>query len=84
MSTLTTTRPIDLLQLGAELGTHDLSAMGADGECTITCHDEAITQAELEAAVDAHVPAPPPPSAYERLQDQFNELLDFLIDIGVI
>lgn len=69
MSTYTTERPIDLAQLAIELGTQEAPArlsMSDDGtERTITCHDEAVTQEALEAAVEAHVPAPPKPTESE-------------------
>lgn len=56
MSTYTTPRPVNLAQLASpnELNTDALS-MDDDGtERTVTCHDPAITQAQLQAAVDAH------------------------------
>lgn len=57
---VTTTRPIDFIQLTQELGTpEDPASMSIsdDGtERTITAHDEDVTEEELQAAVDAHVP----------------------------
>lgn len=83
MSSVTTTRPIDLGQLaqsplvGGSVETPaPLSMMNTGDERTITSHDEAITQAQLEAAIEAHVPEPPPPSAEEviaQLQQQVAE-----------
>lgn len=54
MSTYTTPRPVDLRQLAEEMGTDELSMRDDGTERTITCYG-AITQAQLEAAVDAHV-----------------------------
>jgi hypothetical protein len=83
MSTATTTRAIDLAQLGAELADPPAPlSMSDDGtERTITCHDDTITQTQLQAAVDAHVPAPPPPSAASLLQAQVDELSDLTFDL---
>lgn len=55
MSTVTTTRPVDLEQLADELGTGALSMSDGGTERTVTCHDVTITRATLQAAVDAHV-----------------------------
>lgn len=54
MSNVTTARPINLTQLGAELGTRALSCATVGGESTVTAHD-ATTKAALQSAVDAHV-----------------------------
>lgn len=64
MITAITGRPINLAQLAGELSDPPTPlSMRDDGtEREITCHDEAVTQAQLDAAIDAHVPAPPPPS----------------------
>ena len=54
MSTVTTNKPINLGQLSVELGAA-CSMVSQDDSRTITCHDEAITEAQLQAAIDAHV-----------------------------
>lgn len=84
MSAVTTTRPVDLGQLAAELGDAPLSSSTDDGQTVITCHDPAVTKAQLQAAVDAHTPTPPPPSPEALLQQQIDDLLDLLIDMEVI
>lgn len=84
MSTYTTARPISLGQLADELGTDALSMSDDGTERTITCHDENVTEAQLQAAVDAHQPSAPIPSVDARLQGQFNDLIDLLVDQGVI
>jgi hypothetical protein len=84
MSTSTTTKTVDLAQLTAELDGAPLSAATNDGQSVITCHDPAITQAQLQSAVDAHTPAPQPPSPEALLQQQIDDLLDLLIDMEVI
>lgn len=66
MSTQTTTDgAINLAQLSVELGTNALTMSDDGTERTITCHDATITKSQLEAAVAAHVPAPPPPTDAE-------------------
>lgn len=75
MTTVTTTRPLDLAQLAAELGTDALSMRDDDTGRTITCHDDTVTQAQLEAAVEAHVPAATPPSDAEVIANLKARLL---------
>lgn len=73
MAAVSTTRAIDLAQLATELDA--ALSMSDDGaERTITCHDGAVTQAQLQAAVDAHVPAPPAPTEGEALREQVTAL----------
>jgi len=55
MSTVTTARPTNLRQLSEELGGAPLSSSATASGTTITCHDENVTQAQLQAAIDAHV-----------------------------
>lgn len=55
MNTATTARPINLAQLGRELGTTELSAATSGTTTTVTCHAATITAAQLSAAVNAHV-----------------------------
>lgn len=52
---ITTTKKINLAQLDAELNANGLSMDSIDGTHTISAIDEAITDAQLQAAVDAHV-----------------------------
>lgn len=54
MSTVTTTKLVDLGQLSAEMGGKRLSMQTEGDTRTITCHDQTTTAA-LQAAVDAHV-----------------------------
>lgn len=76
MSTCETSQPIALSQLATELGTDALS-MSDNGEArTITCHDETVTQEQLEAAVEAHVPAPPPMTPEEQISSLQQEVAD--------
>jgi type II secretory ATPase GspE/PulE/Tfp pilus assembly ATPase PilB-like protein len=55
MSTVTTARLIDLGQLAAKLGDAPLSISDDGTSRVITCHDETVTQATLQTAVDIHV-----------------------------
>lgn len=56
MSEVATSRPVSLGQLAAELGSKPLSArLGGSGQTVVICHDPAVTQTALQAAVDAHV-----------------------------
>jgi hypothetical protein len=50
-----TTKKINLAQLDAELKAGGLNMDSIDGEHTITAIDEKITDAQLKAAIDAHV-----------------------------
>lgn len=79
MSTVTTTRPINILQLGDELGTSELSVLDRGEDRDVTCHDDAFTEAQLQAAVDAHVPAPPPQTAEAWLKEQIYAIQDWLL-----
>lgn len=83
MSTVTSSRPINLGQLAAELADPPAPlSMSDDGaERAVTCHADAIAPAALQAAVDAHAPAPPPPTAASLLQAQVDELSDLLFTI---
>lgn len=57
MTTITTTRRIDLAQLDTEVGSPGLNMVGdpdSDGPKEITAPDT-VTAASLQAAVDAHV-----------------------------
>lgn len=84
MSIVTTNRPISLHQLADELTTHighpvHLSARTADGETTVICDDDAVTQTLLDDTIDTHVPDPPPPTRVELLQAQVDELTDLML-----
>lgn len=81
MIEVTTTRPIDLLQLDGELGSPGLSMADYGETRVIRCEAETITQETLEAAVEAHVPAEPPPSAASLIQAQVDELTDLTVEM---
>lgn len=56
----TTTRAVELSQLASETGW----ALSTDDDGTtriVTCHTPGVTKGQLDAAIDAHTPAPPPP-----------------------
>lgn len=74
MSTIITTREIDLCALATELGGVELTMIEAGGERTITCLDTSVSTGTLQTAVNAHVPPPSPPS----LQEQIDELKGML------
>lgn len=76
MNSVTTTRPIGLDQLNAELGMPGLTAVTAADETTVTAD---VPKATLQAAIDKHVPDPPPPSEIALMQQQVNELTDLII-----
>lgn len=50
-----TTKKINLAQLDAELNAGGLNMESKDGEHTISAIDDKITDAQLKAAIDAHV-----------------------------
>jgi hypothetical protein len=52
---ITTTKKINLAQLDIELNAGGLNMESKDGEYTITAIDPKITEAQLKAAIDAHV-----------------------------
>lgn len=52
---VTTTKKINLAQLDAELNAGGLNMDSLNGEHTISAIDEKITDAQLKAAIDAHV-----------------------------
>ena len=86
MSIVTTNRPVDLVQLDAEVavaaGLDSLPglSMTDDGhERIIRCDHEAVTQTMLDDVIDAHVPEPEPPSPTALLQRQVNELTDLIL-----
>jgi hypothetical protein len=59
---VTTTKTINLAQLDAETGGHGLC--GAEGE-VVACEGSPLTEAQLSAAITAHV-AVMPPTAEEQ------------------
>jgi hypothetical protein len=64
-----TTKKINLAQLDAELKAGGLSMDSLNGTNTITANDPKITDAQLQAAVDAHVAKPnPEPTINEKLE----------------
>ena len=68
-----TTRPIDLTALAQELGGAGLSAGPGEQEGeTVVVVDEGggVDKAQLQAAIDAHVPPPPPEGALEEARSQ--------------
>lgn len=63
-----TTKKINLAQLDAELNAGGLNMDSLNGEHTISAIDEKITDAQLKAAIDAHVAqADPEPSIVQKL-----------------
>jgi len=52
---ITTTKKINLAQLDAELGAGGLNMDSLNGTNTITAIDSKITDAKLQAAVNAHI-----------------------------
>lgn len=54
MSTVTTTRPINVAQFAFEFG-QPITASQSGSQTTIDCEVPTVTQAQLQAAVDAHV-----------------------------
>ena len=87
MTTIVTTdRTIDLGQLDAEIAAvaglptpPGLTASAIGSETTVRCDHPAVTQTILDDAIDAHVPAPPPPSVEANLQAQIDELADMMM-----
>lgn len=80
MSAITTARPINLAQLAAELADPPAAlSMTDDGtERTITAHDDTTTAEALQAAVDAHEPAPTV-TTEAWLRQQINDLTDLIL-----
>jgi len=63
-----TTKKINLAQLDAELNANGLNMLSFEEEHTITAIHEKITDAQLKAAIDAHVAQEDPePSLTEKL-----------------
>lgn len=87
MSQYATTRPVDLRQLGTELGGEagpaPLSMVDAgDGNRVLVCHDPSITPARFKAAVDAHVPATPATAPDPAdIQAQVDDLADLVLEL---
>ncbi|MEQ7847710.1 hypothetical protein [Nocardioides kribbensis] len=76
MSTVTTTRPIDEGQLNAELGDVGVTSRRIGEQVTVSAD---VPKATLQAAIDAHVPAEPPPTTEALLQQQIDELTDLIL-----
>jgi len=63
-----TKKKINLAQLDAELNAGGLNMESKDGEYKITAIDKKVTDAQLKAAIDAHVAKEDPqPSLTEKL-----------------
>lgn len=76
MSELTTDKPINPSQLGTELGRVALRCVGPDEDGNTKVRTDAVTQAQLQTAVDAHVadptwtdPNPPSPTPEQQRDD---------------
>lgn len=69
MSTATTNKPLNLYQLGQEIGGNPaLRAVGPDADGATQVRAEGVSQATLDAKIAAHTADPnvkPPPSAQE-------------------
>ena len=74
------TKVIDLAALDAELGGHGLC--GSDTE-VVVAEGSPVTQAQLAAAVKAHV-APLPPTPVASTQEQLDALVAKLVDKNVL
>lgn len=72
MSTVTTTRPIDEGQLNAELGDVGVTSLRVGEQITVTAD---VPKATLQAAIDKHVPAEPPPSETRQLRLDLDQLI---------
>jgi hypothetical protein len=55
---------VNLAQLSAEVGT---ALSGSDSEVVIADPDSPITAAQLQAALAAHIPLPPPPTFEQQI-----------------
>lgn len=65
---ITTNKKINLAQLDAELNANGLNMESLNGEHTIWAIDEKITDAQLKAAIDAHIAKDDPvPSLEDKL-----------------
>lgn len=79
-----TTKKINLAQLDAELKAGGLNMESLDGTNTITAFDSKITDAQLKAAVDAHVAQPSPePTLDDKLASVGLSVADLKSALGL-
>lgn len=75
-----TTADVDLAQLAAEMGGAPLTAVTDETGTIVTCMVLDVTVEDLEAAVTAHTPTPPPaPLDPVAVQAQLDELADLVM-----
>jgi antitoxin component HigA of HigAB toxin-antitoxin module len=81
---VTTTKKINLAQLDAELKAGGLNMESLNGTNTITAIDSKITDAQLQAAVDAHVAQPDPePTVNQKLESVGLSVADLKAALGL-
>lgn len=79
-----TNKKINLSQLDAELNGGGLNMDSKDGEHTISAIDEKITDAQLKAAIDAHVAQEDAePSIVEKLASVGVSVEDLKVALGL-
>jgi hypothetical protein len=79
-----TTKKINLAQLDAELNAGGLNMDSLNGENTITAVDPKITEAQLKAAVDAHIAQEDSqPSLTEKLASVGLSVDDLKVALGL-
>jgi 3-dehydroquinate dehydratase len=79
-----TTKKINLAQLDAELNAGGLNMESIDGEHTISAIDDKITDAQLKAAIDAHVAQEDAePSIVEKLASVGVSVDDLKVALGL-
>ena len=80
----TTTKEINLAQLDSELKAGGLNMDSKDGTHTISAIDEKITDAQLQAAIDAHVAQPnPEPTLDDKLASVGLSVADLKTALGL-
>ena len=81
---ITTTKKINLAQLDTELNAGGLNMDSLNGEHTITAIDPKITEAQLKAAIDAHVAQDDAePSIIEKLASVGVSIDDLKVALGL-
>jgi antitoxin component HigA of HigAB toxin-antitoxin module len=79
-----TNKKVNLAQLDAELKAGGLNMESFDGTNTITALDSKITDAQLQAAVDAHVAQEAPePTIAEKLSSVGLSVADLKAALGL-
>lgn len=79
-----TTKKINLAQLDAELNAGGLNMESLNGTNTITAIDPKITDAQLQAAVEAHIAQPEPePTIAEKLANAGLSVADLKAALGL-